>query len=534
MFISAAASAQVDTLQLVEIGSIQAPSEITELYVEDLDGDSLKEIIICTEYYVYIYDSETYPTYQLEWTSTPLVGPTDLLFEDINNDGLIDLSVKDSANIHLFDPHTPQTIWTSPELGDRYICYTIGDRNYDDLIDIAIVWQYWYPGVESASVHIFDGIQFQDTSSFYVIYPNYYVEPSGGWYYEGASSYKIIIGSLSGEDGNRPRIILYSDFNNGLRMHGDETYSTTGKAHFVDGITLDVDRSYLGGLELCSYFNYENNWNRLICIMHAHFRDNYGPDPWNYQHVRSVQNHAFDSTLSDFIFWETTSEDDTTWKGFIVSEINYANDGLENCYSAEDSLILLIFPEVDTIWMHQVPDIDSVLHRFADSSLYASPQVICGIGDPLIEYQFFNGADGSLSGVLPDAGYELSEISDLNNDQRDEILSIQSASLYIYNIDYATDIGHDSMLPHRSFLRPNFPNPFNSSTTIEYGLPEAEQVRIDIYDLLGRKVETLIDGEMQAGRHQVVWDASAYSSGVYFYRLEAGDFVDTKRMVYLK
>ena len=51
---------QVDTLQLVEIGSIQAPSEITELYVEDLDGDSLKEIILCTDSYVYIYDSQTY------------------------------------------------------------------------------------------------------------------------------------------------------------------------------------------------------------------------------------------------------------------------------------------------------------------------------------------------------------------------------------------------------------------------------------------------------------------------------------------
>ncbi|UCC78919.1 MAG: hypothetical protein JSW64_11630, partial [Candidatus Zixiibacteriota bacterium] len=68
MFISAIAFAQVDTLQLVEIGSIQAPSEITELYVEDLDGDSLKEIIICTDYYVYIYNSQTY---QVEWTSPP-------------------------------------------------------------------------------------------------------------------------------------------------------------------------------------------------------------------------------------------------------------------------------------------------------------------------------------------------------------------------------------------------------------------------------------------------------------------------------
>jgi parallel beta-helix repeat protein len=89
-------------------------------------------------------------------------------------------------------------------------------------------------------------------------------------------------------------------------------------------------------------------------------------------------------------------------------------------------------------------------------------------------------------------------------------------------------------LPERFMLLQNYPNPFNSSTTIEYGLPEPGRVRIDIYDLLGRRVEILVDKYMPAGRHQIVWDASAYSSGVYFYRIEAGDFVDTKRMVYLK
>jgi hypothetical protein len=222
------------------------------------------------------------------------------------------------------------------------------------------------------------------------------------------------------------------------------------------------------------------------------------------------------------------------WQGYIIDDISINNVGLENCYAAEDTLVLLRFPEVDTLWIREVINIDSVLHRFADSSLYNSPQVVCAIGDPLIGYHFFSGSDGSLSAVLPDSGYELSQVSDLNNDQTDEILSIQNTSLFIYSLDYATDIGNESKLPYRAFLHPNYPNPFNSSTTIEYGLPEAGRVRIVVYDLLGRKVETLIDEEKQAGRHRAVWDASGYSSGIYFYRIEAGDFVDTKRMVYLK
>jgi hypothetical protein len=205
-----------------------------------------------------------------------------------------------------------------------------------------------------------------------------------------------------------------------------------------------------------------------------------------------------DTILESEYVWRNNTGID--WQGFIVDDISIYNVGFENCYAAEDTLVLLKFPDVDTLWMREVPDIDSVLHRFADSSLYNSPQAICAMGDPIIDYHFFNGSDGSLSAVLPDFGYDLSQVSDLDNDHRDEILSIQGSGLYIYDLDYATGVGNDSRLPFNAFLRPNYPNPFNSGTTIEYGLPEAGRVRIDIYDLLGRMVETLIDEEMQAGR----------------------------------
>ncbi|UCC79371.1 MAG: T9SS type A sorting domain-containing protein, partial [Candidatus Zixiibacteriota bacterium] len=79
-----------------------------------------------------------------------------------------------------------------------------------------------------------------------------------------------------------------------------------------------------------------------------------------------------------------------------------------------------------------------------------------------------------------------------------------------------------------------YPNPFNASTTLEYGLPEPGHVRIHIYDLLGRITETLLDEEKQAGRYQIPWDASDYSSGVYFYRIEKGDFSETRKMILLK
>jgi hypothetical protein len=69
---------------------------------------------------------------------------------------------------------------------------------------------------------------------------------------------------------------------------------------------------------------------------------------------------------------------------------------------------------------------------------------------------------------------------------------------------------------------------------IQYSLPEASYVTIDIYDILGRKIETLVQGVQPAGYHQVIWHASNQSSGTYFYRIQAGEYDETRKMVLLK
>ncbi|MBD3234603.1 MAG: T9SS type A sorting domain-containing protein [candidate division Zixibacteria bacterium] len=80
----------------------------------------------------------------------------------------------------------------------------------------------------------------------------------------------------------------------------------------------------------------------------------------------------------------------------------------------------------------------------------------------------------------------------------------------------------------------NSPNPFNATTTITYRLPEAGNVNLSVYNLSGQKVATLEDGYRSAGEHSVTWDASEYSSGVYFYVLDVGDQKITRKMVILK
>lgn len=83
-------------------------------------------------------------------------------------------------------------------------------------------------------------------------------------------------------------------------------------------------------------------------------------------------------------------------------------------------------------------------------------------------------------------------------------------------------------------LSQNYPNPFNPVTQIRFGLPKSTDVRIEIFNILGQRVSVLIDGKRMAGQHKVEFDGRRFASGIYFYRLKAGDFIDVKKMVLIR
>ena len=107
--------------------------------------------------------------------------------------------------------------------------------------------------------------------------------------------------------------------------------------------------------------------------------------------------------------------------------------------------------------------------------------------------------------------------------------------------DPATDVGEvtnvsveEDELPGQYRLDQNYPNPFNPVTTINYQVAKTGQVSIEVFDLLGRKVQTLVDDVLAAGSYEVTFNASNLSSGMYVYRLKAGDIVKTQQMVLMK
>jgi hypothetical protein len=91
-----------------------------------------------------------------------------------------------------------------------------------------------------------------------------------------------------------------------------------------------------------------------------------------------------------------------------------------------------------------------------------------------------------------------------------------------------------TILPNNYSLFQNYPNPFNSQTLINFALPKESQVDLSVYNILGQKVATLVSGKLEAGFHQVKWDASNVATGVYYYKIIAGDYTKIQQMTLLK
>ncbi|MHB1687480.1 MAG: T9SS type A sorting domain-containing protein [Ignavibacteriaceae bacterium] len=89
-------------------------------------------------------------------------------------------------------------------------------------------------------------------------------------------------------------------------------------------------------------------------------------------------------------------------------------------------------------------------------------------------------------------------------------------------------------IPATFSLFQNHPNPFNPSTVIKYDISKESFVTLKVYDILGREVVSLINEEKQSGKYQVTFNANNLSSGIYFYRIKAGEFIQTERLILLR
>jgi hypothetical protein len=106
--------------------------------------------------------------------------------------------------------------------------------------------------------------------------------------------------------------------------------------------------------------------------------------------------------------------------------------------------------------------------------------------------------------------------------------------LYNFASSGITGVGNQAQAPLEFTLAQNYPNPFNPTTVFSYQLPVASEVKLVVYDMLGREVAKLMEGVEEPGYKSVEWNAGAVASGVYFYRLTAADFAQTRKLLVLR
>jgi plastocyanin len=181
----------------------------------------------------------------------------------------------------------------------------------------------------------------------------------------------------------------------------------------------------------------------------------------------------------------------------------------------------------------------------ASGRVFSPTPLTVSVGDT-IKWQWVDGLHTTTSTSVP-AG-ALTWDAPLDNSHPTFNYVITQAGTYNYQCTFHVTMGMvgvinanpngikqlGSSVPQSYNLMQNFPNPFNPSTNIRIDIPKASQVTVKIYDVRGNLVQTLINSELQAGSYSIDWNASEYSSGIYFYRLNAGDYSAVKKMVLMK
>jgi hypothetical protein len=103
-----------------------------------------------------------------------------------------------------------------------------------------------------------------------------------------------------------------------------------------------------------------------------------------------------------------------------------------------------------------------------------------------------------------------------------------------YKQNAVTSVKDEKSIPNEYKLEHNYPNPFNPSTTIRFSIPERSFVSLKVYDILGNEVTTLVNKDMETGNYETKFNADNYSSGIYIYKISAGNFINTRKMILVK
>ena len=171
-------------------------------------------------------------------------------------------------------------------------------------------------------------------------------------------------------------------------------------------------------------------------------------------------------------------------------------------------------------------------NKIIDSTIIA----LLFVATALPQYQITNSVIGSGGNVISNSNNNI--VSTVGESfigkSSNTINQNQLGFWYAYQQIIITEVENEETIPIVFKLEQNYPNPFNPSTKIKFAVPEKSNVLIKVYDILGSEVATLVNEEMDAGWYENNFNAAGLSSGVYLFRMEAGNYVNTKKMILLR
>jgi hypothetical protein len=183
---------------------------------------------------------------------------------------------------------------------------------------------------------------------------------------------------------------------------------------------------------------------------------------------------------------------------------------------------------IDGVWLSAGDDVAPLLRQFGIDSIYAT---FAGSGYTVVVIDI-NNTQSVLAGNFISTP---SGVGNIQNIVLNQLVPTALTSEGIYEVkNFATGIGNNPNQPLRFELAQNYPNPFNPSTVIRYQLPNSANVTLKVFDVTGKEVAEVVNGYQTAGEHSVEFNAANLPSGIYFYRLSAGNYTATRKMMLVR
>ncbi len=413
---------------------------------------------------------------------------------DVTGDGIDDIVVGNDSRIKIFDITTNEMIWQCSSFEGSISDIEIADIEPDGDLDMMV-------GTLEPYYRHFYIVYDMDTENIYE-----WPDPMPG------TCYNLHFNRIEGV----PYVFMTSF--GILKMNLQELtydrladYDLHYPMYYTDSLiygTFDTEDDYS---EYCGAYVMDIDLNDLI------FQTLASCDMNHYTHFPRAFADFNDTPGIEFIhtaqcIWEEQTPDPV---------LHFCNSELE---------------ETDSIHYDSLSSVGYFLAgNFADNE-YAELLALCSmVNAPTTSVNILFSGKGDILGIAqPGESITPGLTCNIDDDPYDELIVIKRTAIHIYDIEVITvDVDEPISIPS-SITISAYPNPFNASTTISYDLPEKADISLEVYDVLGRKIETLISTTQPAGHHQAVWHAGDLPSGVYFYKLTTGEHTRTEKMVLMK